>query len=253
MGETGGKNFIFVHPTVTSKEVAVNAYRGAFEYQEQKCSAVSRMHAPISLWPEVKAELIRISTDAEMGDVLGPINFVNAVIDEGSYENCMSYINYATQSAEAEIFESGKGDKNVGYFVEPTIIVTIVRNSNRWRKLYLAVLTIFVYEDHKLQETIDLCDTTSPYGLTGAIFARKRVATSARCEDNSGMLPVVFISMMVNQSVLLVGLQPFGGSRASGTNDKAGGEFNLIRWISPRIIKETFLPATDYRYPYMIN
>ena len=252
IGETGGKNFIFVHPTAEHSEVAVNAYRGAFEYQGQKCSAVSRMYVPVSLWPEVKAELIRISDDAEMGDVLDPINFINAVIDQGSYENCMSYINYAKESAEAEIIAGGNGDKSVGYFVEPTIIVTTnPKFKSMEEEIFGPVLTIFVYADNKLQETIDLCNTTSPYGLTGAVFARDRVAASTMCEQLRYAAGNFYINDKPTGAI--VGLQPFGGSRASGTNDKAGGEFNLIRWISPRTIKETFQPATEYRYVYMME
>ena len=252
IGETGGKNFIFVHPTAEPKEVAVNAYRGAFEYQGQKCSAVSRMYVPVSLWPEVKEELIRISEDAEMGDILDPINFINAVIDEGSYDNCMSYIDYAKDSAEAEIIAGGKGDKSVGYYVEPTIIVTTnPKFKSMEEEIFGPVLTIFVYEDKKLQETIDLCNTTSPYGLTGAVFARDRVAASTMCEQLRYAAGNFYINDKPTGAI--VGLQPFGGSRASGTNDKAGGEFNLIRWISPRTIKETFQPATEYRYGYMME
>jgi 1-pyrroline-5-carboxylate dehydrogenase len=252
IGETGGKNFLFVHPSSTANEVAVNAFRGAFEYQGQKCSAVSRMYVPGSLWPSVKAELLRISADAKMGDVMDTSNFINAVIDENSYDNIMNFIQYAQNSAEAEIIAGGKGDKTTGYFIEPTIIVT---GNPTFRtmveEIFGPVLTVFVYDDNKLQETIDLCNTTSPYGLTGAVFARDRVAVSEMCEQLRYAAGNFYINDKPTGAI--VGLQPFGGSRASGTNDKAGGEFNLIRWISPRTIKETFLPATEYRYPYMID
>ncbi len=252
IGETGGKNFIFVHPSATAKEVAVNAYRGAFEFQGQKCSAVSRMYLPESLWPEIKSELIEISSDARMGDVIDPVNFINAVIDEGSFDNVMNYITFAQNSDEAEIIAGGQGDKSVGYFVEPTIIVTTnPKFKSMQEEIFAPVLTIFVYQDDKMQETLELCNATSPYGLTGAVFARDRVAASLMCEQLRYAAGNFYINDKPTGAI--VGLQPFGGSRASGTNDKAGGEFNLIRWISPRTIKETFQPATEYRYPYMIE
>ncbi len=252
IGETGGKNFIFVHPSATAKEVAVNAYRGAFEFQGQKCSAVSRMYVPESLWPEIKSELIEISSDARMGDVIDPVNFINAVIDEGSFDNVMNYITFAQNSDEAEIIAGGQGDKSVGYFVEPTIIVTTnPKFKSMQEEIFAPVLTIFIYQDDKMQETLELCNATSPYGLTGAVFARDRVAASLMCEQLRYAAGNFYINDKPTGAI--VGLQPFGGSRASGTNDKAGGEFNLIRWISPRTIKETFQPATEYRYPYMIE
>jgi 1-pyrroline-5-carboxylate dehydrogenase len=252
IGETGGKNFIIVHPTATAKEVAVNAYRGAFEFQGQKCSASSRMYVPVSLWPEIKAELLRISSDARMGDVTDPMNFINAVIDEGSFDNCMRYIAYAKESGDAEIIAGGKGDKQIGYFVEPTIIVTINPKFKLMEEeIFGPVLTVFVYEDSKLEETIALCNATSPYGLTGAVFSRDRVAAASMCEQLRYAAGNFYINDKPTGAI--VGLQPFGGSRASGTNDKAGGEFNLIRWISPRTIKETFQPASEYRYNYMME
>jgi 1-pyrroline-5-carboxylate dehydrogenase len=250
IGETGGKNFLFVHPSANTREVAVNAYRGAFEYQGQKCSAVSRMYVPASLWPAICNEMIAISSDAKMGDVTDPSNFINAVIDEASFDNCMDYIQYAINSEEADIIAGGKGDKSVGYFVEPTIIVTTNPHFRSMEEeIFGPVLTVFVYEDEKLEETVSLCNTTSPYGLTGAVFGRDRVAASGLCEQLRYAAGNFYINDKPTGAI--VGLQPFGGSRASGTNDKAGGEFNLIRWISPRTIKETFLPATEYRYPYM--
>jgi len=252
IGETGGKNFLFVHPSADATEVAVNAYRGAFEYQGQKCSAVSRMYVPASIWPAICKELIAISLDAKMGDVTDPSNFINAVIDEASFDNCMDYIQYANDSADAEIIAGGKGDKSTGYFVEPTIILTTNPHFRSMEEeIFGPILTVFVYEDHKIEETASLCNTTSPYGLTGAVFGRDRVAASNLCEHLRYAAGNFYINDKPTGAI--VGLQPFGGSRASGTNDKAGGEFNLIRWISPRTIKETFLPATEYRYPYMID
>jgi 1-pyrroline-5-carboxylate dehydrogenase len=252
IGETGGKNFVFVHPTAVPVEVAVNAFRGAFEYQGQKCSAASRMYVPVSLWQEIKAELVRISEDAKMGEVTDPNNFLNAVIDEGSFDNCMNYINYAIDSPVAEIIAGGHGDKSVGYYVEPTIIVTSdARFKTMEEEIFGPVLTIYIYEDEKIKETLELCNTTSPYGLTGAVFSRDRVAASEMCDQLRYAAGNFYINDKPTGAI--VGLQPFGGSRASGTNDKAGGEFNLIRWISPRTIKETFQPATEYRYGYMME
>ena len=252
IGETGGKNFLFVHPSSSAKEVAVNAYRGAFEYQGQKCSAVSRMYVPESLWPSVKSELLKICSDAKMGDVTDTDNFINAVIDEKSFDNIANYILYAQKSDDAVVIAGGKGDKSVGYFIEPTIIVTTnPKFRTMEEEIFGPVLTVFVYQDDKLQETIELCNTTSPYGLTGAVFSRDRLAASAMCEQLRYAAGNFYINDKPTGAI--VGLQPFGGSRASGTNDKAGGEFNLIRWISPRTIKETFLPATEFRYPYMID
>jgi len=250
IGETGGKNFIFVHPTASCREVAVNAYRGAFEFQGQKCSAVSRMYIPATLWPEIRTELLTICADAKMGDVTDSRNFINAVIDQGSFDNCMNYINYAKNSAEAEIIAGGRGDKTTGYFVEPTVIVTTnPMFKTMVEEIFGPILTIYIYADDKLEETIKLCEETSPYGLTGAVFSRDRVAASIMCEQLRYSAGNFYINDKPTGAI--VGLQPFGGSRASGTNDKAGGEFNLIRWISPRTIKETFQPASDYRYSYM--
>ncbi|MDD4602865.1 MAG: aldehyde dehydrogenase family protein, partial [Bacteroidales bacterium] len=225
---------------------------GAFEFQGQKCSAVSRMYVPVSLWPDIKTELIKISTDAKMGDVLDPLNFINAVIDEGSFDNIMDYLRYAEASKMAEIIVGGHGDKQVGYFVEPTIIVTTdPKFKTMEEEIFGPVLTVFVYQDEKLDETIELCNATSPYGLTGAVFSRDRVVAASMCERLRYAAGNFYINDKPTGAI--VGLQPFGGSRASGTNDKAGGEFNLFRWISPRTIKETFQPATEYRYNYMME
>ncbi|MBK7211804.1 MAG: L-glutamate gamma-semialdehyde dehydrogenase [Bacteroidales bacterium] len=252
IGETGGKNFIFVHPSASAKEVAVNAYRGAFEFQGQKCSAVSRLYVPETLWQDVKSELLAVSTDARMGDVNDAGNFINAVIDEASFDNIMSYIHYAEKAQDAEIIAGGRGDKSKGYFVQPTIIVTTnPRFKTMEEEIFGPVLTIFVYPDAEMNQMLEICNTTSPYGLTGAVFAQDRVAASQMCEYLRYAAGNFYINDKPTGAI--VGLQPFGGSRASGTNDKAGGEFNLIRWISPRTIKETFQPATDYRYSYMME
>jgi 1-pyrroline-5-carboxylate dehydrogenase len=252
IGETGGKNFLFVHPSASPKEVAVNAYRGAFEFQGQKCSAVSRLYVPESLWTGIRKELVLICHDSKMGNVTDPMNFINAVIDEGSFDHIMSYIEFARISDEAEIIAGGKGDKSIGYFIEPTIILTSnPRFKTMEEEIFGPVLTVYVYKDEKMQQTLDLCNTTSPYGLTGAIFSRDRVEAASICEQLRYAAGNFYINDKPTGAI--VGLQPFGGSRASGTNDKAGGEFNLIRWISPRTIKETFLPTTEYRYPYMLD
>jgi 1-pyrroline-5-carboxylate dehydrogenase len=250
VGETGGKDFIFVHPSADPLEVAVNAIRGAFEYQGQKCSAASRMYVPRSLWPEIKKLLVEMAEDIKMGDVIDPDNFMNAVIDKGSFDTIRSYIEYAKSSDEAQIIAGGNYNDTVGYFIRPTVIET---SNPRFRlmeeEIFGPVLTVFVYEDNKLEEAIDLCNTTSPYGLTGAVFSRDRVEASKICERLQYAAGNFYINDKPTGAI--VGLQPFGGSRGSGTNDKAGGEFNLVRWISPRTIKETFVPATNYKYPYM--
>jgi 1-pyrroline-5-carboxylate dehydrogenase len=180
------------------------------------------------------------------------MNFINAVIDEASFDNCLNYINFVKKSDEAEIIIGGNGNKSKGFFVEPTIIVTSnPKFKTMVEEIFGPILTIFIYDDNKLEETIGLCNTTSPYGLTGAVFSRDRVAASNICEQLRYAAGNFYINDKPTGAI--VGLQPFGGSRASGTNDKAGGEFNLIRWISPRTIKETFQPASEYRYDYMIE
>ena len=250
VGETGGKDFIFVHPSADIHEVAVNAIRGAFEYQGQKCSAASRMYVPKSLWPAIKAEMVDMAEDINMGDVTDFSTFMNAVIDESAFDNIVSYIDEARTAHDAEIIAGGKYDKSEGYFIRPTIIETTnphIRSMEE--EIFGPVLTVFVYDDKDLDAAVKLCDTTSPFGLTGAIFARDRIAASHICEQLRYAAGNFYINDKPTGAI--VGLQPFGGSRASGTNDKAGGEFNLVRWISPRTIKETFVPATKYKYPYM--
>ncbi len=252
VGETGGKDFIFVHPSADPQEVAVNAIRGAFEYQGQKCSAASRMYIPASLWPSIKGQLVDMANDIKMGDVTDPGNFMNAVIDRGAYDLITSYIEYARSSGDAQIIAGGRADDSEGYFIRPTIVeTTSPRHKLMEEEIFGPVLTVYVYEDARLDEAIDLCDTTSPYGLTGAVFSRDRVAAARICERLQYAAGNFYINDKPTGAI--VGLQPFGGSRASGTNDKAGGEFNLVRWISPRTIKETFVPATEYRYPYMME
>ncbi|MBN2174499.1 MAG: L-glutamate gamma-semialdehyde dehydrogenase [Bacteroidales bacterium] len=250
VGETGGKDFIFVHPSADVEEVAVNAIRGAFEYQGQKCSAASRMYVPKSMWPMLKSRMQDMVADIKMGDVRDVKNFMNAVIDEGAFNTISGYIGHAKQSNDAGVIAGGTFDNSEGYFIRPTIIETSNPHfKSMEEEIFGPVLTIFVYNDQDIDQAVELCDTTSPYGLTGAVFARDRIAASKICEQLRYAAGNFYINDKPTGAI--VGLQPFGGSRASGTNDKAGGEFNLVRWISPRTIKETFVPATDYKYPYM--
>lgn len=250
VGETGGKDFIFVHPSADSKEVATAAFSGAFEYQGQKCSAASRMYVPVSLWNGIRNEIIKLSDSAKMGNVNDSDNFINAVIDESSFDNIASYIDYAKNSPEAEIIFGGEYDKSIGYFVKPTLIKTTNPHfKSMEEEIFGPVLTVFVYEDNEINAALDYCDSTSPYALTGAVFGKDRIAVAEICNRLRYAAGNFYINDKPTGAV--VGKQPFGGSRGSGTNDKAGGEFNLIRWVSPRTVKETFIPPTDIRYGYM--
>ncbi len=251
VGETGGKDFIFVHPSAKIHDVCINAILGAFEYQGQKCSAASRMYVPRSLWGGMKKCLCELAEDIKMGDVKDVRNFMNAVIDQKAFDTIKSYIDYARNSNEAEIIAGGQCDKSAGYFIRPTIIETTnPRFKLMEEEIFGPVLCVYVYEDSKLEETLDMCDTTSPYGLTGAVFSTDRIAAAHMCEKLRYAAGNFYINDKPTGAI--VGLQPFGGSRASGTNDKAGGEYNLIRWVNPRTIKETFVSPDDYRYPYMM-
>ena len=250
VGETGGKDFIFVHPSADAKAVATAAFCGAYEFKGQKCSAASRMYIPKSLWPEVLGIMKQYASEVKMGDVRDHSNYINAVIDEKSWDNIDSYIAYAEQSPDAKIVLGGGRDKSVGYFVEPTVIETTDPHfKSMEEEIFGPVLTVFPYDDDKVDETVKLCDTTSPYGLTGAVFGKDRLAV----EKITDALRYAAGNFYINDKPTgaVVGNQPFGGARASGTNDKAGGEFNLIRWIIPRVIKETLVSPTDYRYTYM--
>ena len=250
VGETGGKDFIFVHPSADPKAVATAAFCGAFEFQGQKCSAASRMYIPKSLWPDVLTDMKRMSGEIKMGDVMDPMNFVNAVIDEASFDKCKSYIDYAAAASDAQIVMGGKCDKSVGWFVEPTVIETSNPHfKSMEEEIFGPIITVYPYDDDKVEETAQLCDETSPYGLTGAVFGRDRLAVEKIADKLAYAAGNFYINDKPTGAV--VGMQPFGGARASGTNDKAGGEFNLIRWIIPRVIKETLVSPTDYRYTYM--
>ena len=250
VGETGGKDFIFVHPSADPKAVATAAFCGAYEFQGQKCSAASRMYVPKSLWPEILGIMKQYASEVKMGDVMDHGNFINAVIDEASWNNIDSYISYAEKADDAKVVMGGGRDKSVGYFVEPTIIETSNPHfKSMEEEIFGPVLTVYPYDDDKVEEAVKLCDTTSPYGLTGSVFAQDRLAAEKITHDLRYAAGNFYINDKPTGAV--VGNQPFGGARASGTNDKAGGEFNLIRWIIPRVIKETLVSPTDYRYTYM--
>ncbi|MCR5043103.1 MAG: L-glutamate gamma-semialdehyde dehydrogenase [Bacteroidaceae bacterium] len=250
VGETGGKDFIFVHPSADPKAVATAAFCGAFEFQGQKCSAASRMYIPKSLWAGVLDDMKRMAAEVKMGDVRDAGNYINAVIDETSWNKCKSYIDFAEQAADAKIVLGGKCDKSVGWFVEPTVIETSNPHfKSMQEEIFGPIITVYPYDDEKWEEAVKLCDETSPYGLTGAVFGRDRMAVEKITDDLRYAAGNFYINDKPTGAV--VGMQPFGGARASGTNDKAGGEFNLIRWIIPRVIKETLVSPTDYRYTYM--
>jgi 1-pyrroline-5-carboxylate dehydrogenase len=250
VGETGGKDFIFVHPSADKKAVATAAFCGAFEFQGQKCSAASRMYIPKSLWPDVLKDIKAMCKEVKMGDVKDPMNFINAVIDEASFDKCKSYIDFAKEADDAKIVIGGKCDKKKGWFVEPTVIETTnPRFKSMEEEIFGPVLTVYPYDDDKVNETARLCDETSPYGLTGAVWGRDRLEVEKLTDKLCYAAGNFYINDKPTGAV--VGMQPFGGARASGTNDKAGGEFNLIRWIIPRVIKETLVSPTDYRYTYL--
>ena len=251
VGETGGKDFIFVHNSANPLEVATAIVRGSFEYQGQKCSAASRTYIPESMWSRIKNYVIDMTQAIKVGDVRDLDNFVNAVIDEASFDNIMSYINRAKEADDATIMVGGEGDKSVGYFVQPTIIHTTNPHFlTMEEEIFGPVMTIYVYHDNEFEETLHLCDQTSPYALTGSIFSNDKYALVVACK----ILRYAAGNFYFNDkpSGAMIGQQPFGGARASGTNDKSGSHLNLLRWVSPRTIKETLLPATDFRYPYMM-
>jgi 1-pyrroline-5-carboxylate dehydrogenase len=250
VGETGGKDFVFVHPSADADEVATALVRGAFEYQGQKCSAASRAYLPKSLWDSVKRRIDRNMKLMQKGDPKDFCNFVNAVIDEKAFDRIMGYIEKARSSADAEIIFGGKGDKSTGYFIDPTVILAKDPHFiTMEEEIFGPVLTIYLYADEDFEKTLELCDQTSPYALTGSIFSKDRYATVKACATLRYAAGNFYVNDKPTGAV--VGQQPFGGSRQSGTNDKAGSYLNLLRWINPRTIKETFLPPTDFRYPFM--
>ncbi|PKL88957.1 MAG: 1-pyrroline-5-carboxylate dehydrogenase [Ignavibacteriae bacterium HGW-Ignavibacteriae-2] len=250
VGETGGKDFIFAHNSADVDALAVAALRGAFEYQGQKCSAASRMYVPKSIWPEFKEKYVAEVNKIKMGDVQDFTNFMSAVIDEAAFKSITEYIDFAKEAADAEFITGGNYDDSKGYFIEPTTIVTSnPKFKTMEEEIFGPVLTIYVYDDEKFDEALDLCDTTSPYALTGAIWAQDRavlVKMSDKLKNTAG-------NFYINDkpTAAVVGQQPFGGGRASGTNDKAGSAMNIMRWMTARTIKETFVPPKDWRYPFM--
>jgi 1-pyrroline-5-carboxylate dehydrogenase len=250
VGETGGKDFIVAHPSADVEAVATAIVRGSFEYQGQKCSAASRVYAPESIWPELRERLVEQVGELKMGDVADFENFMGAVIDGSALETQREAIEEARAHADAKVLVGGGVRDDDGFFVEPTVIET---SDPRFRllrdELFGPVVTTFVYPERKWRETLELVDETAPYALTGAVFAQDRGAI----EEAHEALGYTAGNFYVNDKPTgaVVGQQPFGGARASGTNDKAGSMWNLIRWVSPRTIKETFLPPKDYRYPFM--
>jgi len=250
VGETGGKDFVVAHPSADPAAVAVALVRGAYEYQGQKCSAASRAYLPASLWKEIRDRMVAEIDAIRMGSPLDFRNFMCAVIDEASFDKTLEYIAFAKSSPDAEIVAGGGGDKSVGYYVEPTLVVTRdPRFKLMQEEIFAPVMTVHVYDDAKLDETLAVCDATSPYALTGSIFARDRrdVAKMARALRHAAG------NFYINDKPTgaVVGNQPFGGARASGTNDKAGSLANLMRWTSQRTIKETFVSPTEVPYPHM--
>ncbi len=250
VGETGGKDFVLAHPSANVKQVVTGIVRGAFEFQGQKCSAASRAYIPKSLWPAVKEQIITDVKSMKMGTPEDFGNFITAVIHEGSFDKLASYIDQAKKDKDAEIIIGGNYDKSVGYFIEPTVIVTTnPKYTTMETELFGPVITIYVYDDNKWAETLKLVDETSEYALTGAIFSQDRYAIAEATEALKNAAGNFYINDKPTGAV--VGMQPFGGARASGTNDKAGSALNLLRWTSPRTIKETFVTPEDYRYPFL--
>lgn len=250
VGETGGKDFIWAHPTANAQEVATAISRGAFEYQGQKCSAASRAYIPKSLWTDVKQSVIKDINSFKMGSPEDPSNFINAVIDKKAFTKLAGYLDQAKNDKDAEIIIGGGYDSSKGYFIEPTIIVTSnPKYTTMCTELFGPIITIYVYEDNDWEAILDLVDGTSEYALTGAIFSGDRYVIETASKKLANAAGNFYINDKPTGAV--VGQQPFGGARASGTNDKAGSIWNLLRWVSNRTIKETFVPPTDYRYPFL--
>ena len=250
VGETGGKDFILAHQSAHPKQVATGIIRGAFEFQGQKCSAASRAYLPKSLWADIKAHLLEDLKSIKMGGPEDLSNFVTAVIHEGAFDKITGYIENAKSNPAVEIIAGGGYDKSKGYFIEPTVIVsTDAKYETMCTELFGPVITIFIYEDAAFEETLELIDQTSEYALTGAVFSTDRYAANVATRALENSAGNFYINDKPTGAV--VGQQPFGGARASGTNDKAGSAQNLLRWVSPRMIKETFVTPEDYRYPFL--
>ena len=250
VGETGGKDFVVAHPSSNPVEVAVALARGAFEFQGQKCSAASRAYIPESLWPQVKERLASDVSSFKMGSPLDFSNFINAVIDRKAFDSITGYIEEARKSDVAEIIIGGNFDDAEGYFIEPTVILSKdPKFTTMCEEIFGPVLTIYLYKDEEYAKTLEVVDNTSPYALTGSIFSNERSATILAIEKLRNSAGNFYINDKPTGAV--VGQQPFGGARGSGTNDKAGSVLNLYRWVSPRTIKENFVPPRDYRYPFL--
>ena len=250
VGETGGKDFIFAHRSADPFELATAIVRGSFEYQGQKCSAASRAYIPKSIWNETKMQMLKMITEIKVGDVTDFKIPVNAVIDEPSFDKIMTYIEKVKSSDKAKIIAGGTGDKSKGFFIDPTVIVTDDPHYfTMEEEIFGPVMTIYIYEDNLFDETLKLCDETSPYALTGSIFSNDKYAMIKACRALRYSAGNFYINDKPTGA--MVGQQPFGGARASGTNDKAGSHLNLLRWVSPRTIKETLIPATGFKYPFM--
>ena len=250
VGETGGKDFIIAHESANAKEVATGISRGAFEYQGQKCSAASRAYVPLNIWEDVKKQIISDVNSFKVGSPEDPSNFINAVISETAFDKISSFIDYAKQQSDAEIIVGGNYNKSIGYFIDPTIIVTTnPKFKTMSEEIFGPVMTIYVYNEKDWIETLALVDSTSDYALTGAVFSKDRYAIEVATKKLENAAGNFYINDKPTGAV--VGQQPFGGSRSSGTNDKAGSILNLLRWVSPRTIKETFVPAKNYRYPFL--
>ena len=250
VGETGGKDFVVAHSSANAKQVAVALSRGAFEFQGQKCSAASRAYISNSIWPEVRQFLLEDLAAFKMGSPEDYSNFINAVIDERAFDKISSYIQKAKEDPNVTILAGGNFDKSVGYFIEPTVILTQNPNSTTMcEEIFGPVLTIYVFEDAEFEQTLDLVDSTSPYALTGAFFAKDRYVIDFASKKLMNAAGNFYINDKPTGAV--VGQQPFGGGRASGTNDKAGSKFNLLRWVNARTIKENFVAPKDFRYPFL--
>jgi 1-pyrroline-5-carboxylate dehydrogenase len=248
VGETGGKDFVFAHPSADPKALTTALVRGAFEYQGQKCSAASRAYIPSSIWSKISGELVGTTEGLRMGDVRDFRNFVNAVIDERSFNRIETALQRVRSESEAKILAGGACDSKTGFFIRPTLIqAESPRFFTMQEELFGPVLSLFVYDDAKWEETLGICDQTSPYALTGAVFAQDRVAIERMTKALTHSAGNFYVNDKPTGAV--VGQQPFGGARASGTNDKAGSPLNLYRWLSPRTIKETFVPPVNYGYP----
>ena len=250
VGETGGKDFIIAHKSANPSQVATGISRGAFEYQGQKCSAASRAYIPSNIWDDVKNQIVNDVNSFKIGSPEDPSNFINAVINENAFDSISSYIDYVKDSSDAEILIGGDYDKSKGYYISPTVVVTTnPKFKTMCEEIFGPVITIYVYKEDEWIETLKIVDQTSDYALTGAVFSKDRYAIDEATKVLENSAGNFYINDKPTGAV--VGQQPFGGSRGSGTNDKAGSVLNLLRWVSPRTIKETFDPPTNYRYPFL--